>query len=352
MAIGGSKKTCETFPLYPDVCMRMSKSNFYFFKPPEIKKHHHHGGGDDDDSDDDDEGDDDEEESDEEEEMSDHDAELDQDEEPHHRILIKYRGPTVKQQTEIVVEGKTTIGTDDSCDIVLEDDEMDEHHCTIELDEKSGVFYVVDHDSKNGTYVKLTEKSPFELNYSDVIRLGDSRLHFKHATRLTILSTIDNLFIQAAMFMFQTGQQKRAKFPTSKAHISAGFHSFWLIFGRAIISRNGLEAWMLFPGRARARNTHVEDTLNHPCAAQVPDQRRRDGQQEARAAGHDDDLEPLQGLPQEGGQAQRPAHRREGLEVRHGQGEQGPLQDQEVAVRLRVCPAPRGRRAPPPPRPQ
>ena len=39
-----------------------------------------------------------------------------------------------------------------------------------------------------------------------------------------------------------SGQQKRAKFPTSKAHISAVFHSFRLIFERAIISRNGLEA--------------------------------------------------------------------------------------------------------------
>ena len=44
----------------------------------------------------------------------------------------------------------------------------------------------------------------------------------------------------------RAGQDKRAKFPTSKAHISAVFHSFRLIFGRAIISRNGLEAWMLF----------------------------------------------------------------------------------------------------------
>jgi len=51
------------------------------------------------------------------------------------------------------------------------------------------------------------------------------------------------------------GQQKRAKFPTSKAHISAGFHSFRLIFGRAIIPRNGLEAWMLFPERARAEHS-------------------------------------------------------------------------------------------------
>ena len=51
------------------------------------------------------------------------------------------------------------------------------------------------------------------------------------------------------------GQEKRAKFPTSKAPISAVFHSFRLIFGRAIISRNGLEAWMLFPERARAEHS-------------------------------------------------------------------------------------------------
>ena len=51
------------------------------------------------------------------------------------------------------------------------------------------------------------------------------------------------------------GQEKRAKFPTSKAPISAVFHSFRLTFGRAIISRNGLEAWMLFPERARAEHS-------------------------------------------------------------------------------------------------
>jgi Ca2+-binding EF-hand superfamily protein len=53
----------------------------------------------------------------------------------------------------------------------------------------------------------------------------------------------------------RAGQDKRAKFPTSKAHISAVFHSFRLIFGRAIISRNGLAAWMLFPERARAEHS-------------------------------------------------------------------------------------------------
>ena len=40
----------------------------------------------------------------------------------------------------------------------------------------------------------------------------------------------------------EPGQRKGAKIPTSKAHISVVFHSFWLIFGRVIISRNGLEA--------------------------------------------------------------------------------------------------------------
>ena len=53
----------------------------------------------------------------------------------------------------------------------------------------------------------------------------------------------------------ESGQEKRAKFPTSKAPISAVFHSFRLIFGRAIISRNGLEAWALFPERARAAHS-------------------------------------------------------------------------------------------------
>ena len=48
--------------------------------------------------------------------------------------------------------------------------------------------------------------------------------------------------IKATAVLPPPGQEKGAKFPTSKAHISVVFHSFWLIFGRVIISRNGLEA--------------------------------------------------------------------------------------------------------------
>ena len=62
------------------------------------------------------------------------------------------------------------------------------------------------------------------------------------------------LALEPANAACRAGQEMRAKFPTSKAPISAVFHSFRLIFGRAIISRNGLEAWMLSSG-TRARGT-------------------------------------------------------------------------------------------------
>ena len=51
---------------------------------------------------------------------------------------------------------------------------------------------------------------------------------------------------------FPPGQEKGAKIPTSKAHIPVVFHSFWLIFRRVIISRNGLERERLSSERARA----------------------------------------------------------------------------------------------------
>ena len=65
---------------------------------------------------------------------------------------------------------------------------------------------------------------------------------------------IDKITRQKARAESTAGQEKRATFPTSKAPLSAVFHSFRLILGRAIISRNGLEAWVLFSG-TRARGT-------------------------------------------------------------------------------------------------
>ena len=63
------------------------------------------------------------------------------------------------------------------------------------------------------------------------------------------------LALGAVPLTFSAGQDKRAKFPTSKAPFSAVFHSFRLIFGRVIISRNGLERERLSLERARAEHS-------------------------------------------------------------------------------------------------
>jgi hypothetical protein len=49
----------------------------------------------------------------------------------------------------------------------------------------------------------------------------------------------------------QPGRDKGATFPTSKAPRSAAVRSFRPRFGRAIVSRSGLDAWTLLPERAR-----------------------------------------------------------------------------------------------------
>jgi len=62
----------------------------------------------------------------------------------------------------------------------------------------------------------------------------------------------------------RAARAKAATCPTSKAPLSAGFHSFRLIFGRAIISRSGLDAWMLFPEPARAERSRRSDVESPP----------------------------------------------------------------------------------------
>jgi hypothetical protein len=104
-------------------------------------------------------------------------------------------------------------------------------------------------------------------NVAIVEKAGFARREFKPVFWLTsrhaqtvlahVLADLSFLLLRPVRWRRErvAGQEKRAKFPTSKAPISAVFHSFRLIFGRAIISRNGLEAWMLFPERARAEHS-------------------------------------------------------------------------------------------------
>jgi cation diffusion facilitator family transporter len=64
-----------------------------------------------------------------------------------------------------------------------------------------------------------------------------------------------NVLLERVLGGHHPGQHERARFPTSKAPISAIFHSFRLTFGRAIISWNGVDAWMFFSRRARAEHS-------------------------------------------------------------------------------------------------
>ena len=103
----------------------------------------------------------------------------------------------------------------------------------------------------------LAAEHPFvvRLRYAFATTDGASCLVMDFASRGTLEGHLNKRAGRRLDVGSAPGQEKRAKFPTSKAPISAVFHSFRLIFGRAIISRNGLEAWMLFPERARAEHS-------------------------------------------------------------------------------------------------
>ena len=99
VCIGGAGKACETFPVFPDVCLRLSKSNFYFAAPPERGREESSS----------------EEESDEEDDDESDVSLSDDDDTVHgevdHRLLVKFRGPQTKRQRRVVLTGSTTIGS-------------------------------------------------------------------------------------------------------------------------------------------------------------------------------------------------------------------------------------------------
>jgi hypothetical protein len=62
-----------------------------------------------------------------------------------------------------------------------------------------------------------------------------------------------------SMMTLAPGRERAATFPTSKAPLSAVYHSLRLMFGRAIIPRSALEAWTPLPERARAARSRRSD---------------------------------------------------------------------------------------------
>src|SRR5215467_10150159 len=80
------------------------------------------------------------------------------------------------------IEDRFTIGRDPQNDLVLSDHVVSSRHATIE--ERSGEYVLVDHDSRNGTYVQrgsgepIRVRSSYSLTNGDAIRVGSSRLIF------------------------------------------------------------------------------------------------------------------------------------------------------------------------------
>ena len=112
----------------------------------------------------------------------------------------------------------------------------------------SPAFFHVAHAEVNpelGRRLKRSKGPPF-VPGKDRIEAARRAAVSTHASLRDPPSGVASRSRDPTSFEHAPGQHKRAKFPTSKAHISAVFHSFRLIFGRAIISRNGLDAWMFF----------------------------------------------------------------------------------------------------------
>jgi pSer/pThr/pTyr-binding forkhead associated (FHA) protein len=83
------------------------------------------------------------------------------------------------------IDGTFTIGRDPHSDLVLADHVVSSRHASV-LDE-AGRFTLVDHQSRNGTYVQRAGNEPVRVRSShqlfsgDVIRIGSTRLVFDSA---------------------------------------------------------------------------------------------------------------------------------------------------------------------------
>lgn len=78
-----------------------------------------------------------------------------------------------------VYEGRNIIGRKSSCDIsIIGDGQVSSEHLVILYREVEGIFWAIDNHSSNGTFVNGKFENQAELNNSDVITIGETRLIF------------------------------------------------------------------------------------------------------------------------------------------------------------------------------
>lgn len=85
-----------------------------------------------------------------------------------------------------IYEGRNMIGRKATVDIVLSaDSQISSEHLIILYREAEGVFWAIDNNSSNGTYVNGVFENKAKLNPNDIITLGNTRLIFIAIPRLT-----------------------------------------------------------------------------------------------------------------------------------------------------------------------
>ena len=78
-----------------------------------------------------------------------------------------------------VTEGRTTLGTAADCDIVVFDQYVNAQHAAIIVESRQSTKLLLDHDTKNGTFVNDERITKVELADGDVIRIGQTMFLFK-----------------------------------------------------------------------------------------------------------------------------------------------------------------------------
>lgn len=78
-----------------------------------------------------------------------------------------------------IYEGRNLIGRKATVDIpIAGDNQISSEHLIILYREAEGIFWSIDNNSSNGTYVNEEFQNKTKLNTNDVIRIGDTRLIF------------------------------------------------------------------------------------------------------------------------------------------------------------------------------
>lgn len=98
------------------------------------------------------------------------------------QLIIRLKDRVIQQ---VVIETtQTTIGRDESCDVVLDNPSVSRIHASIIA--RAGSFYAVDHDSANGIQVNGTPRARQLLNGGDQLQVGKFQIEFSEVGGLSI----------------------------------------------------------------------------------------------------------------------------------------------------------------------